>query len=199
MFRRHSGNVTVKCCPRRFLIGAHEEISDAQRNRQKQSKRNAHSIRAVEVAQKQIKTDPHGKRTKQFPTDKAEIQAEQPPLVSIHNTAGFRDSFIGSQKRMLCHDIRGHRITVCFHKTRNDEKQCPEQSVHAYQQVHTKTVFQTIFLREQVRNSRILAVYQIQVEAGVAQTNKSAYNEGDDCQDDDANHKECQQFSAIRL
>jgi len=100
---------------------------------------------------------------------------------------------------MFGHDVRCHRIAVCFHDSRNHQQQRPEGDVQTLQEVHAEAIPQTVFLREQIREGCILSIYKIQIKTSVPQLNCTTHDQCEDGPQTNADQQSSKQPTAIGL
>ena len=100
---------------------------------------------------------------------------------------------------MLGHDVRCHRIAVCFHDSRNHQQQRPEGDVQTLQEFHAEAIPQTVFLREQVRDGSIISIYKVQIKMSISQLNCTAHDQLEDCPQANAGKQNSKQPTAVGL
>ena len=100
---------------------------------------------------------------------------------------------------MLCHDVRCHCIAVCFHDSRNHQQQRPEGGVQTLQEVHAEAIPQTVFLREQIRDGRILSICKVQIKTSISQSSCTTHNQCEDGPQTNADKQSGKQPTAVGL
>lgn len=100
---------------------------------------------------------------------------------------------------MFGHDVRCHRIAVCFHDSRNHQQQRPEGDVQTLQEFHAEAIPQTVFLREQVRDGSIISIYKVQIKMSISQLNCTAHDQLEDCPQTNADKQNSKQPTAVWL
>ena len=100
---------------------------------------------------------------------------------------------------MFGHDVRCHRIAVCFHDSRNHQQQRPEDDVQSLQDLHAEAIPQTVFLREQIREGRILSIHKVQIKTSISQPNCTAHDQLEDCPQANAGKQNSKQPTAVGL
>ena len=186
-----AGHIPVKCRPGGLLVRPQEQKAGTQGDAEGDGPEQSIRIGAAAQnasSQRKYHHD-HGKAAQQAPANKTEIQAEQPPLVSIHHMPGLRNGLAGGHLRMLRQYVRRHGVTERFNDARDDEQQCPEDDVEACQEIHAESRSQAVKLGEQVGEHSLLVIHQVQIEFRVAQLTGSADNNLDDAPDNHQNEK----------
>ena len=144
-------DLTVKAGARRFFIRAQPQRADAE-----------------------------CKRTQKSPSDETQLQTEQPPLVALHEILGGFDRVHRAKTGMFIENIGRHGVAVARDDARDDQKQRPQGNEDCSQQRQQKTVSETVKLRKQVGNLRVLVVNEREVEFRVAKLDRAANDKADE-------------------
>lgn len=61
--------------------------------------------------------------SEECPTDEAEAETEESPLVALHKSLGLCESFIRAHTGVIRHNVVDHRVAEVCYDTRDDEEE----------------------------------------------------------------------------
>ena len=92
-------------------------------------------VSRIVVRQQEKESDTQCEDRQDKPANHAEVKQEELHLVALHQSHTLADSFLAAHLGVVFQDKFRHGVGILFDEARNDEQQCPEQDVDAFQQL----------------------------------------------------------------
>jgi len=134
-------------------------------------------LRCLGVRDQPQAADAQSKQIQNAPAQEAEMQAEQPPAVSVHHLPGSFQCLLCRQLGLLGKNVRYHGVAVARHNTGDHEKQGPQEGIQPPQKSRDGNGLPVLEIGKQLTGFRLpLPLQQSQIVPGIAYTHDAAQN-----------------------